>query len=57
MARKKIDVQVTEQPEQELVVERIDQKIDVEIRDIIRIRPQDFSALKGSFEEWAKQWD
>lgn len=34
-----------------------DQKIDVEIRDIIRVRPQDFSALKNSFEEWAKQWD
>jgi hypothetical protein len=34
-----------------------DQKIDVEIRDIIRIKPSDFSALKNSFEEWAKQWE
>lgn len=33
------------------------QKIDVEIREIVRIKPQDFSALKLSFEEWARQWD
>ena len=33
------------------------QKVDVEIREVVRIRPQDFSALKNSFEEWAKQWD
>jgi hypothetical protein len=35
----------------------IDEKIPVEIRDIIRIKPQDFSALKNSLEEWSKQWD
>jgi hypothetical protein len=34
-----------------------DEKIEVEIRDIIRIKPSDFSALKNSFEEWASQWD
>jgi len=34
-----------------------DEKIEVEIREIIRIRPQDFSALKHSFEEWAIKWD
>ena len=39
------------------VITDYDRKIDVEIRDIIRIKPQDFSALKNSFEEWAKQWD
>lgn len=39
------------------VVERADEKIEVEIREIIRIRPQDFSALKNSFEEWANQWE
>lgn len=33
------------------------QKIDVEIREIVRIKPQDFSALKLSFEEWARLWD
>lgn len=43
--------------ESEVVVERIDEKIDVEIRDIIRVRPQDFSALKNSFEEWASKWE
>jgi len=36
---------------------RNDQKIDVEIRDIIRIKPADFEALKNSFEEWASKWD
>lgn len=43
--------------ESEVKVERFDEKIDVEIRDIIRIRPQDFSALKNSFEEWASKWE
>ena len=35
----------------------IDEKIEVEIRDIIRVRPQDFQAIKNSLEEWAKQWE
>lgn len=34
-----------------------EQKVDVEIRDILRIKPQDFSALKDSFEEWASKWN
>jgi hypothetical protein len=34
-----------------------DQKIPVEIKEIVRIKPQEFAALKNSFEEWAKQWD
>ena len=34
-----------------------DQKIEVEIREIIRIKPQDFAALKNSFEAWAKEWE
>lgn len=42
---------------EDLKYERDDEKIDVEIRDIIRIKPQDFAALKNSFEEWAAQWD
>lgn len=33
------------------------QKIPVEIREIMRIKPQDFAAFKNSFEEWAKGWD
>jgi hypothetical protein len=35
----------------------VDEKIDVEIREIVRIHPRDFEALKNSFEEWAKRWD
>lgn len=34
-----------------------DDKIEVEIREIVRIKPQDFAALKNSFEEWASQWE
>ncbi len=34
-----------------------DQKIEVELREIIRIYPRDFEALKNSFEEWAKKWE
>jgi hypothetical protein len=33
-----------------------DRKFDVEIREIVRIRPVDFEALKNSFEEWSEQW-
>jgi hypothetical protein len=35
----------------------LDEKIEVEIREIVRIRPQDFRALKDSFEDWLKNWD
>jgi len=33
-----------------------DRKFDVEIREIVRIRPVDFEALKNSFEEWSAKW-
>lgn len=33
------------------------EKIEVEIREVVRIRAQDFSALKLSFEEWANKWN
>lgn len=36
---------------------QVDEKIPVEIRDIVRIRPEDFKAFKASFEEFIKQWD
>jgi hypothetical protein len=41
----------------DIKTERVDEKIDVEIREMVRIRPQDFSALKNSFEDWAKTWE
>ena len=47
---------VSEQRQGE-VIERLDEKIEVEIRELIRVRPQDFKALKESFEEWALQWE
>ena len=34
-----------------------DEKIPVQIRDIIRISPQDFAALVKSFHDWRQQWD
>lgn len=34
-----------------------EEKVPVEIRDIFRIKPSEFSAFKHSFEEWSKQWD
>jgi hypothetical protein len=36
---------------------QVDEKIPVEIRDIVRIKPEDFKAFKRSFEEFIKQWD
>lgn len=46
-------------PRQGENIERIpdDSKIPVEIRDILLIKPQDFYALKQSFEEWAMKWE
>jgi hypothetical protein len=38
-------------------VERYDQKIEVEIRHIVRVKPEDFKAVRDSFEEWALKWD
>jgi len=39
------------------VIIQNDEKFPVEIREIVRIRPQDFHALKNSFEEWFNKWD
>lgn len=39
------------------IKQAVEQKIEVEIRDIIRIKPSDFSALKDSFEQWASNWN
>jgi len=36
---------------------RDDDKFEVEIREMVRIRPQDFKALKDSFEEWRNKWE
>jgi hypothetical protein len=36
---------------------RDDEKFEVEIREVVRIRPQDFKALKDSFEEWRNKWE
>lgn len=46
----------SEQGESQTII-RSDEKIEVEIRDVIRIRPQDFEAFKNSFEEWASKWE
>lgn len=34
-----------------------EEKIEVEIRDIVRINPRDTNALKISYEKWASQWE
>lgn len=57
MARKDLLTRLDKSGESEIIVERDDEKIEVEIREIIRVRPQDFGALKNSFEEWAKEWE
>jgi hypothetical protein len=57
VAGKNILARLGKSGESEIIVEREDEKIDVEIREIIRVKPQDFGALKNSFEEWAKTWE
>jgi hypothetical protein len=39
------------------VIEYDDEKIEVIIKEVVRIRPQDFSAFKHSFEAWINTWD
>ena len=51
------DIVSVEDFKQDTVYIREDEKVNVEIREIVRIRPQDFQALKSSFEEWAHSWD
>jgi len=50
-----------QQQEQGKLVEpeiiRNEDKFEVEIREMVRIRPQDFKALKDSFEEWRNKWE
>lgn len=36
---------------------RTDEKFEVEIRELVRIRPRDFEAFKNSFEEWRDKWE
>lgn len=33
-----------------------EEKIEVEIREVLRISPKDFLALKNSFDTWVKSW-
>lgn len=34
-----------------------EEKIEVFIREVVRVNIGDLPAVKHSFEEWAKQWD
>jgi hypothetical protein len=43
--------------ESKIITERSDEKIEVEIREVLRVRPQDFGALKNSFEAWVSGWE
>lgn len=40
-----------------VIMERTDEKIEVEIRHIFRIAPHKTHEVKQSFEEWADRWD
>lgn len=57
MENKNLQPKLDQLGESEIITERLDEKIEVEIREILRVRPSDFSALKNSFEEWSKSWE
>jgi len=58
MVRKNIQPKLSKQGKSEaLTYVQPDEKIPVEIREIVRIKPEDFAGLKNSFEEWAKKWE
>lgn len=45
--------------EEEKIIEYVkySDMVDVEVGDLFRIRPQDFSAFKKSYEEFASKWE
>lgn len=47
---------VSEQPE---IKEKpiVEEKVEVLIKEVIRIRPADFSAFKHALEEFVESWD
>lgn len=34
-----------------------DEKVEVFIREVVRVKIGDLCSVKHSFEEWAKRWD
>ena len=36
---------------------QIDEKVEVLIKEVIRIRPQDFQAFKHALEDFVNSWD
>lgn len=42
-----------------IVYEKIreEERIETELRCVVRIYARDFEACKNSFEEWAKNWE
>lgn len=34
-----------------------EEKVEVYIREVIRVKPEVIAAVKYSLEEWSKQWD
>lgn len=60
MAGEDLQPELDQQGESEAITytpKQDDQKIEVEIREVVMVRPQDFHALKNSFEEWASKWE
>lgn len=46
---------ISEQSEKIKVAD--EEKVEVEISEIIRIRPQDFQSFKHAFEDFVNNWD
>lgn len=39
------------------LIKAVDEKVEVLIKEIIRIRPQDFQAFKHALEDFVNSWD
>ena len=48
---------VTEPPRASFVAPIIEEKVEVLIKEVIRIKPSDFSAFKHALEEFVADWD
>lgn len=40
-----------------IIKPQVDEKVEVLIKEIIRIRPQDFQAFKHALEDFVNSWD
>lgn len=49
--------EIKQEPQEAHIDEFEGEKVEVLIKEVIRINPRDFSAFKHALEDFVKQWD